>query len=246
MLTKLRTNKSRQGQRRSLLGVLQEAEEVDSERPPDTEAADAAPEAEDEDTDTDTAEPEDNDDETEDSGDEDKESVESARDRKPERRKGKRVKLVRRATAAVLIAVLTGAGYEAWLLFEQHQQHVAARQAVDAAKKYILVLTSVDPNAIDRNFNEVLDGSTGEFKDMYTRSSAQLRQALIDNKAAAHGNVVEAGVKSATTDKVEVVLFIDQAVSNASAPNPQMDRSRVQMTMEKVDGRWLASKVELP
>ena len=191
------------------------------------------------------ADPDDSADEDEDNGDED-ETVELASDRKPDRRKGVRVNVVRRVAAAVLAVVLAGAGYEAWLLFEQHQQHVAAEQALAAAKKYILVLTSIDPKAVDQNFNEVLDGSTGEFKDMYTRSSAQLRQALIDNKAAAHGNVVDAAVKSATTDKVEVMLLFDQAVSNASSPNPQMDRSRVQITMEKVDGRWLASKVELP
>ena len=45
---------------------------------------------------------------------------------------------------------------------------------------------------------------------------------------------------------MDVVLFIDQSVSNGAAPAPQVDRSRVTMTMEKVDGRRLASKVELP
>jgi Mce-associated membrane protein len=104
----------------------------------------------------------------------------------------------------------------------------------------------VDTNAIDKNFTDVLDGSTGEFKDMYTKSSAQLRQTLIDNKAAAHGSVIEAAVRDATEDKVDVVLFVDQSVSNGVAPAPQLDRSRVKMTMEKVDGRWLASKVDLP
>lgn len=156
------------------------------------------------------------------------------------------IKLVRAIAAGILAAVLATAGYEGWLLFEQHQKDVAAAQALDAAKKYVLALTSVDTTAIDKNFAEVLDGSTGEFKDMYTKSSAQLRQTLIDNKAAAHGNVVDAAVRSATEDKVEVVLFVDQSVSNGAAPAPQLDRSRVKMTMEKVDGRWLASKVELP
>lgn len=161
-------------------------------------------------------------------------------------RKRRRIKLVRAIAAGILAAVLATAGYEGWLLFEQHQKDVAAAQALDAAKKYILALTSVDTNAIDKNFAEVLDGSTGEFKDMYTKSSAQLRQTLIDNKGAAHGNVVDAAVRSATEDKVEVVLFVDQSVSNGAAPAPQLDRSRVKITMEKVDGRWLASKVELP
>lgn len=164
----------------------------------------------------------------------------------PDGREGRRANVIRWAAAAVLAVVLTGSGYEGWLLFQHHQKEVAAAQALAAAKKYVLTLTSVDTNAIDKNFTDVLDGSTGEFKDMYTKSSAQLRQTLIDNKAAAHGSVIEAAVQSATDNKVDVVLFVDQSVSNGAAPAPQLDRSRVRMTMEKVDGRWLASKVELP
>lgn len=172
--------------------------------------------------------------------------LDAADDSQPDTRKARRIKATRCAAAITLAVALSGAGYEGWLLFQHHQKDVAAEQALAAAKKYILTLTSVDTNAIDKNFTDVLDGSTGEFKDMYTKSSAQLRQTLIDNKAAAHGSVVDAAVQSATEDKVDVVLFVDQSVSNGSAPAPQVDRSRVKMTMEKVDGRWLASKVELP
>lgn len=167
-------------------------------------------------------------------------------DDEPEEPKGRRRRVGRWVACGVLAAVLAGAGYEGWLLFEHHQVKVAAAQALDAATKYTLALTSIDTQAIDKNFTDVLDGATGEFKNMYTQSSAQLRQTLLDNKAAAHGTVIEAAVKSAGKNRVEVVLFVDQSVSNAAAPEPQLDRSRVTMTMEKVDGRWLASKVDLP
>ena len=43
-----------------------------------------------------------------------------------------------------------------------------------------------------------------------------------------------------------VLLFVDQSVSNTKLPDPRIDRSRMKMTLEKVDGRWRASKVELP
>jgi Mce-associated membrane protein len=153
---------------------------------------------------------------------------------------------VRWAAAVAVAAVVAVAGFEGWLLYQQHQQDVAAEQALDAATKYAVVLTSIDTDALDQNFTEVLDGSTGEFKEMYAKSSTQLRQLLVDNEAAAHGTVIDAAVKSATRDKVEVLLFVDQSVSNLAVPDPRIDRSRIKMTMEKVDGRWLASKVELP
>ncbi|MCH9642028.1 MAG: Mce protein [Actinomycetia bacterium] len=148
--------------------------------------------------------------------------------------------------AVVLVAVLAFAGYAGWQLYQHHQVDVAAEQALAAADEFALTLTTINPNAIDANITEVLDGSTGEFKNLYQQSSDQLRQVLIDNEAAAQGVVIDSAVKSATKNRVEVVLFIDQVVANSTAPEPQLDRSRVVMTMEKVGDRWLAAKVDLP
>lgn len=150
------------------------------------------------------------------------------------------------AGAAVLIAATATSALLGSQLWRQHQLDEAGRQAQTAAASYAEALTSIDSGKVDENFTRVLDGATGEFKDMYTQSSVKLRQLLIDNKASAHGMVLESAVKSASTDTVEVLLFIDQSVSNAANPQPRLDRSRIKMTMKKVDGRWLASKVELP
>jgi hypothetical protein len=35
-------------------------------------------------------------------------------------------------------------------------------------------------------------------------------------------------------------------IANTKLPDPRIDRSRMKMTLEKVDGSWRASKVELP
>ncbi|WP_264016709.1 MSCRAMM family adhesin SdrC [Mycolicibacterium confluentis] len=150
------------------------------------------------------------------------------------------------AAAVVLAAALGGAGFLGWKVWDLTSVASAGQQAQDAAVAYAQVLTSIDSNKVDENFNQVLDGATGEFKDMYSQSSVQLRQLLIDNKAAAHGVVVDSAVQSASRDKVVVLLFVDQAVSNTNVPDPRIDRSRIKMTMEDVDGRWRASKVELP
>ena len=137
-------------------------------------------------------------------------------------------------------------GVLGWMLWQERQVTRPGQQAQQAAVAYAQILTSIDSNKVDENFNQVLDGATGEFKDMYSQSSAQLRQLLIDNKASAHGVVVESAIQSASKDKVVVLLFVDQSVSNTTVPDPRIDRSRIKMTMEFVDGRWRASKVALP
>lgn len=153
---------------------------------------------------------------------------------------------MRWAAAITFVAVLVGAGYEGWLLLQQHRKDVVAAQALDAAQKYVVTLTTTDPNAIDQNFTDILGGATGEFRDTYTKASSRLRKMLIDNKVATQGTVIDSAVKSATTNKVVVLLFVKQSVTNSTSPDPRTDLTAVTMTMEKVNGRWLASKVVLP
>jgi Mce-associated membrane protein len=145
-----------------------------------------------------------------------------------------------------LVAALAGTGFFGWKFWQQSQLDQARDEAQRAAVSYAQVLTSVDSNNVDENFQQVLDGATGEFKDMYSKSSVELRQLLIENKATAHGVVVESAVQSASRDKAVVLLFVDQSVANTKLPDPRIDRSRMKMTLEKADGRWRASKIELP
>ncbi|WP_245549302.1 hypothetical protein [Nocardia exalbida] len=158
--------------------------------------------------------------------------------------------LIRRAllpvTAAVAVAAIAAAAVLGWQLKKERDVDAAAAAGLSAARSYAMTLTSVDSGTLDRDFAAVLDGATGEFRDMYTRSSGQLRQLLLENKATGKGTVLDAAVKSATETKVEVLLFIDQTVTNSASADPRVDRSRVEMTMELVGGRWLASRVYLP
>jgi Mce-associated membrane protein len=200
---------------------------VTSDRKPDTE-----PDAEDDEATV-----------AEDSTDEDV-AADTDVDSVPERRRGRR--MFAGALAAAVIASLAGCGYLGWTVWQDRTVNRAGEQAREAAVAYAQVLTSIDADKVDENFDQVLDGSTGEFKDMYSQSSMQLRQLLIDNKATAHGVVLESAVQSQSKDRVVVLLFVDQSVTNASMPDPRIDRSRIKMTMEHVDGSWRTSKVELP
>jgi Mce-associated membrane protein len=145
----------------------------------------------------------------------------------------------------IVVAILALSGFLAWQLKQDNDIAAASRAALAAAQSYAVVLTSIDANNVDQNFTQVLDGSTGEFKDVYSQSASQLRQVLIENKAMSRGIVVDSAIKSATKTKVTVLLFVDQSVTNTVNPQPRIDRSRVVITMELVDNRWLASKVDL-
>ena len=210
--------------------------------PPDTETPPDDIEIADNTTELDTEEPIDSLDDTDDS-----ENADDADENAsvPSRRRRWLRRILAAAAGVVFVAALGLSGFLAWQLKQQHDTAAAGRAALATAQRYAVVLTSIDTNNVDQNFTQVLDGATGEFKDMYSQSATQLRQVLIDNKAVSKGIVVDSAIKSATKTKVEVLLFIDQSISNVVNPQPRIDRSRVTITMELIDNRWLASKVDL-
>jgi Mce-associated membrane protein len=222
-----------------------------------TTGADTRQSAEDESVDVDAADQDERNVSVENTGTETDESEQASTDSgsdisKPNADNDKRRKhgwirtTIRWAAGAVFIAFVAAAGYEGWLLFQQHQNDLAGGQALAAARKYAVTLTTTDPNAIDQNLTDILSGATGDFKDTYTKASSRLRKMLIDNKVATQGTVIDSAVKSATTNKVEILLFVRQSVTNSASPEPRTDITAVTMTMEKVGDRWLASKVILP
>ncbi|WP_202915778.1 Mce protein [Mycolicibacterium sp. CBMA 234] len=152
------------------------------------------------------------------------------------------------AAAVGLLILVTSLGtsiFLGWRAYHDHQLSTASQSALQAARDYAALLTTLDVKNIDDNYRRSLDGATGEFKDAYSQGSAQLRQILIDNKAVGSGVVVDAAVKSATPNTVDILLFVDQSITNAARPSPRIDRNRIAMTMTLVGGRWLASKVEM-
>ncbi len=150
------------------------------------------------------------------------------------------------ALLAVIAVVSTVfAAVFGWKLRDRDAVDTAAQQALTTAEAYAATLTSIDAQNIDQDFTQVLNGSTGDFKNMYSQSSNQLKTLLVANKAVSKGKVVDASIKSASTDRVEVMLFVDQQITNTVSPDPRVDRSRIVMTMQLVGGRWLASRVDM-
>ena len=146
---------------------------------------------------------------------------------------------------AVLVLALAAAVTFGVLLQHRAATDRAGQQALATAKAYAVTVTTYDYQNLDRNFADVLDGATGEFKDQYTGASQTLRQLIAGAKATAKGNVLGAGISSVSTDQVEVVVFVDQSITNAATTQPRIDRNRVLMTLTPHDGRWLVSKLEL-
>lgn len=167
----------------------------------------------------------------------------------PEAESGRRrfTRRSRFATVAV-VAVLAAAGYGGWRIYEHHEVEVGAQQALAAAQQYVMTLTNFDavhPDPADeKDMDYLLDGATGEYKDMYAKSQDKLLKLQVEKKATGRGTIVDSAIKSASKDKVVVVLLADQAVTNTDNPDPLLDRSRLRVTMYKVDDQWRVGYLE--
>ncbi|WP_158886732.1 hypothetical protein [Amycolatopsis anabasis] len=150
------------------------------------------------------------------------------------------------AALAVLFVAGIAAGVTFFLLYKDKSDVDSAKDAaLSTARSYAVTVTTYDYQNLDKNFADVLDGATGEFKDQYTGASGTLRQLIQQAKATAKGNVIDAAVKSASADQAEVTLFVDQSVTNAATQQPRVDRNRVLMKLERHDDRWLVSSLQL-
>jgi len=170
-------------------------------------------------------------------------TTESTASERPSRRR--RFGALSLVLAALLVLAVAAAVTFGVLLSRRVAAADAGTQALATARAYAVTVTSYDYRHLDRNFADVLDGATGEFKDQYAGASQALRGLITRAMASAKGDVLAAGIQSESPDRVEVLVFVDQSITNASTPAPKLDRTRVLMTLTPHDGRWLVDKLEL-
>lgn len=132
-------------------------------------------------------------------------------------------------------------------------------EVLAAARTFATNLTTYDYRQLAADVARVAAGASGKFKAEYAVASGpQFQKLVTDNRALAKGSVLSAGLVTTRTrcggtgdepardcDQAVVLLAVDQAVTNANTPTPRVDRNRIQLTLERIDGRWLAVEVQV-
>jgi Mce-associated membrane protein len=124
----------------------------------------------------------------------------------------------------------------------------ARASALEAARERTVALTSYDHRRLEQDFAAVLETATGQFEDEYRRTTDQLRQAFLEQRAVAEAQVVAAGLESAEVDgdgpdRAVAVVAVDQVIRTAGAA-PRTERNRLRMALVRRGGTWLVERVE--
>lgn len=95
------------------------------------------------------------------------------------------------------------------------------------------------------NLSLVKSNSVGEFAGQYSQVASNLRDMIVQYQATSSAQIVQAGLASGDQDAVEVLVFLDQTVTNPNSPDPRVDRNRMQMSLVHEGGGWKLANVQL-
>lgn len=99
----------------------------------------------------------------------------------------------------------------------------------------------LDHRTIDRTRDRVLALASGRFAEEYEASFEQLQSLARSAGSVQRGQVLAAGVVTATTDRATVIVSALATVTNNATERPMRHLYRLQLELALVDGQWLTN-----
>ncbi len=146
-----------------------------------------------------------------------------------------------------LAAVAALVGLVSWLEIRAQQSHrtdVQRGQFLLAARQGAENLTTIDWKHADTDVQRIIDGSTGEFRDDFTKRSKGFVDAVKQVQATTTGAVGAAGLESMTPDTALVLVSATVHTSNGGAPEDVPREWRMRISLQKVADQVKVSNVE--
>lgn len=161
-------------------------------------------------------------------------------------RRGGRTRLLadaRIAWAVALIAVLAAAMLG--VQWQSLRADAAAREDVrEAAEIIVARATTFEGATIDGYVSEMRALATGEYAAQVTELFDQeFRDALREGEVESVGEVSRSFVQDLDDDEAEVFVLVRQTSTNAARDELIEDELRMEVTLRRVDGQWLAADV---
>ena len=114
----------------------------------------------------------------------------------------------------------------------------ASHEALAAATAATAALFSYDYRTFDASVSNGKQFATGAFAGEYAETTASLRASVQKEQAVVRAEVSAAGVVTASADRVEVLLYVNQYRRNVNITGEKVDQNRVVLTLVPVDGEW--------
>jgi Mce-associated membrane protein len=117
--------------------------------------------------------------------------------------------------------------------------------AVGAASSDVATVLSYDYRHLDQDFAAAHRVMTASFRKQYDATTEKGVQPLATRyHAVSDAQVSAAGVVQANADRAIVLVFVNQTATNTQLTAPRLDRSRINVTLVRVNGHWLIDKLQ--
>ncbi len=147
-------------------------------------------------------------------------------------------------TLIVIAGLLAASGWMIWHHRQaQHREQLTAEYTA-AARQTVVTLMSLDFNHAQDAVKNILDNSTGEFREDFEAQSKDFVKLAQDAKVVTEANVTGAAVDSMSDDKAVVLVAVNTKVTNTTGANQQPRPWRVAVDMVREGDQIKLSKVE--
>ena len=152
------------------------------------------------------------------------------------------VLLTAMVVAAVSLAVCLFVGQ---YLPDRQLDDAAAQRAVRAASDGAVAALSYSSESMDRDFAVARSHLTGDFLAYYDKFTKEIVIPTVQQKHLAQtASVLKAAVSELGPHSAVVLVFLNETTIGKDKPQPLITPSSVRITLTKVGGSWLISKLD--
>ncbi len=149
------------------------------------------------------------------------------------------------------VSVIAAVGLAAGVLFFQYRpdrqiDDAAAQRAIQAASDGAVAVLSYSSDSLDRDFANAKADLTGDFLIYYNKFTQEIVAPAVRGKHLTQtAAVVRAAVSELHPDSAVVLVFLNETTTTAEdKAQPLATPSSVRITLAKVNGSWLISKLD--
>jgi Mce-associated membrane protein len=147
-------------------------------------------------------------------------------------------------------SVIAAVGVAAGVFFFQYRpdrqiDDAAARRAIRAASDGAVATVSYSSDTMDRDFANAKSHLTGQFLTYYDKFTKEIVAPTVQQKHITQtAAVVHAAVSQLHPDSAVVLVFLNETTASKDKSQPLTTPSSVRVTLTKVNGSWLISKLD--
>ena len=148
--------------------------------------------------------------------------------------------------AAAVLAVFAAALSAAAVMRVSHRHELdrARENAMAAATSGVATVLSYDYRHLAGDFRRAEALLTATFRKKYDKTTAAAVEPLADKyKARSSAQVTATASVTTAVDRVVVLVFVAQTVTNSQLAAPRLDRSRINVTLVRQGDRWLIDRL---